>query len=75
MSFLSRALPKAIDERFLTHRLRSTSAAGIIGGVFSLLLFLFRFYVQHRLNWDLLAVGATFVVVKLAFMTWYHFTD
>jgi hypothetical protein len=68
-------LPKAIDERFLTHRLRSTSTAGIIGGVFSLLLFMYRYYIQHIRNWDLLAVGITFVVVKMSLMAWYHFTD
>jgi hypothetical protein len=31
--------------------------------------------VDHILNWDLLAVGLTFVVVKLAMMAWYYLTD
>jgi hypothetical protein len=32
-------LGRSIDERFLTHRLRSTSLAGVIGGVTTILLF------------------------------------
>jgi hypothetical protein len=72
---LGRALGRTIDERFLTHRLRSTSIAGIIGGVTAILLFAYRFYVNHLWSWDLFAVALTIVVVKLAAMTWYHFTD
>jgi hypothetical protein len=64
-----------IDERFLTHRLRSTSYAGIACSVLALLLFLYRLYFQHQRSWDLLAIGATFVAVKLALMAWYHLTD
>ncbi len=71
MSFLSRV----VDERFLEHRRRSTSYAGIIGGVLAILLFMYRFYVNRIWSWDLLAVGLTFVGVKMAFMTWYYLTD
>jgi len=71
MSLLSRF----VDERFLEHRRRSTSYAGIIGGVLAILLFAYRFYVNHIWSWDLLAVGLTFVLVKMAFMTWYYLTD
>ena len=70
MSFLNR-----VDERFLEHRRRSTSYAGIVGGVLAILLFAYRFYVDHFWSWDLLAVGLTFVVVKMAFMTWYYLKD
>jgi hypothetical protein len=66
---------KFVDERFLTHRLRSTSIAGIVGGVLAILLFAYRFYVNHVWSWDLFAVGVTFVGVKLAAMTWYRLTD
>lgn len=64
-----------IDERFLTHRQRSTSIAGIVCAVTALLLFEYRYFFQHRLNWDLLAVGVTFVAVKLVLMVWYYLTD
>lgn len=64
-----------VDERFLTHRLRSTSTAGIVTAVLAILLFAYRFYFDHRWNWDVGAVGLTFVAVKLALMVWYHFTD
>ena len=70
-----RVLGKEVDERFLTHRQRSTSIAGIAGGVSALLLFAYRYYVQHRLNWDLLAIAVLIVVLKLALMMWYRFTD
>jgi hypothetical protein len=68
-------ISRLVDERFLDRRRRSTSVAGIIGGVLALCLFEWRFLVDHILNWDLLAVGLAFVVVKLAMMTWYYLTD
>ena len=68
-------LRNRLDERFFEHRRRSTSLAGVIGGTVSLLLFAWRLYVDHVWNWDLAAVGTTFVVVKLSLMTWYHLTD
>jgi len=66
---------RAIDERFLNHRLRSTSLAGIIGGVVATLLFAYRYYINHILSWDLLAVTLTIVGVKLAVLIWYRITD
>lgn len=68
-------LGTAIDERFLTHRLHSTSSAGIAGGVVSTLLWAYRFYVSHVWSWDLLAVSLTIVGVKLSLMIWYRVTD
>ena len=64
-----------IDERFLDHRRRSTSTAGIACAVLSLALFEYRYFVNHRLEWDLLAVGALFVVLKLVLMFWYRRHD
>jgi hypothetical protein len=66
---------RAIDERFLTHRLRSTSIAGVIGGMVAIGLFAYRYYHDNFWSWDLFAVGATIVVVKLAVLTWYLLTD
>ena len=68
-------LGSVIDERFLNHRLRSTSIAGVIGGVTATCLFAYRYYVDHVLSWDLLAVSLTIVVVKLAVLLWYRLTD
>jgi hypothetical protein len=64
-----------IDERFLNHRLRSTSLAGIIGGLLAIGLFLYRYCVYGIWNWDLFAVVAAIVTVKLAMMIWYLLTD
>jgi hypothetical protein len=66
---------KVIDERFLNHRLRSTSLAGIIGALVAIGLFEYRYSVDHIWSWDLFAVAVTFVVVKLAVMTWFRLTD
>jgi hypothetical protein len=64
-----------IDERFLTHRLRSTSIAGITGGFVAIGLFAHRYYVDQFWSWDLFAVGVTIVLVKLTLMIWYRWTD
>ncbi len=66
---------KFVDERFLNHRLRSTSLAGIIGALVALGLFAYRFYGKGIWSWDLLAVAVTFVAVKITVMTWYALRD
>jgi hypothetical protein len=71
MSILSRA----VDERFLIHRLRATSIAGISCAMLALVLFLYRYYFDHVVRWDLLAVAVTNVAVKLGVMAWYSLTD
>jgi hypothetical protein len=68
-------LKRLVDERFWTHRQRSTSIAGIVSGVFSIALFYYRFVHDRVLNWDLLAVGVLFVLLKLGLMTYYALTD
>ena len=64
-----------IDERFLTHRLRSTSTAGIAGAALAGGLWFYRLLVDDRIDWDLFAVLATIAVVKVGLMIWYRFTD
>ncbi len=66
---------KVVDERFLMHRLRSTSSGGIAAGVLALVLFEWRYFVNHVWSWDLLAVGVTFVVVKFSVLAWYRTHD
>jgi predicted membrane-bound spermidine synthase len=72
---LSRIFGRRVDERFLNHRLRSTSLAGIIGGVSASLLFFYRFYVNHVWSWDLLSIAIVIVGVKMGMMLWYLLTD
>ena len=62
---------RLVDERFLEHRRRSTSLAGIVGGVFAVSLFAWRYYVDHRWSGDLLAVALVIVGVKVTLMAWY----
>jgi hypothetical protein len=68
-------LNRIVDERFLAHRRKSTSAAGVTGGLVAIGLFAYHYYIDHHWSWDLFAVGLTIVVVKLAVMTWYLLTD
>jgi hypothetical protein len=68
-------LPAFVDERFLKHRLRSTSSAGILSAVFALLLFMYRYYHDHVFSRDLLAVSVVFLIVKYSLLLWYRRTD
>jgi len=64
-----------VDERFLEHRRRSTSLAGILATVVALGFFEYRLFVNHIWSWDLLIVALTFVVIKMSMMVWYRFSD
>ncbi|HKV05477.1 MAG TPA: hypothetical protein VJO53_10270 [Candidatus Acidoferrales bacterium] len=68
-------LGTVVDERFLNHRLRSTSLGGIAGCLVAVALFEYRFFVNHIWSWDLFSVAVTIVAVKLAVMAWFLFTD
>jgi hypothetical protein len=63
------------DERFLTHRLKSTSIAGVCGGLVAVGLWAYRHWADDIWSWDLFAVATTMAVIKLATMAWFHFTD
>ena len=60
-----------VDERFLSHRQRSTSLAGIAAGALAVVLFEYRLFVDGIWNWDLLAVAVAFAVTKIGLMLWY----
>ena len=64
-----------LDERFLMHRLRSTSIACVAGGSVAMGLFLYHDLVDHFWSWELLSIGITMAAVKQGFMLWYRFTD
>jgi hypothetical protein len=59
-----------VDERFLAHRRRSTSLAGMAGALVAVSLFTHHVWFQGVWSWDLFAVFATMVAVKLAAMVW-----
>jgi hypothetical protein len=65
-------LHRFLDERFFEHRRRSTSHAGVAAAELAVVLFLYRHFADGVWNWDLLAVGMAFVVVKLSLMAWYR---
>lgn len=64
-----------IDERFLEHRRRSTSTAGIVTGVSATLLWMYHYLADHIFNWELLGLALTFLVIKMSLMAWYRFKD
>ena len=66
---------RLLDERFFDRRRRSTSAAGVVGGVFASGLFLYRHFVDDVWSWDALAVAVLIAAVKMGLMVWYYFTD
>ena len=70
-----RILGITIDERFLEHRKRSTSIASVVGGWVAVGLFVYRYFLNGIVVWDLFAVAATIAVVKLALLTYYLLTD
>ena len=64
-----------VDERFLTHRLRSTSWAGMAAAAAAGGLALYRLLHDHRIEWDLFAVLGLMVLVKFSVLAWYRYTD
>jgi len=68
-------LTKRADERFLTHRLKSTSLAGIAAALVCAGLWGWNYYGKGEFRRDLFAVLVTAAVVKVAAMLYYRFTD
>jgi hypothetical protein len=66
-------LGKFVDERFLDHRRRASSVAGITTAILAVLLFEYRFFVNHIWSWDLIALVLTFLVLKMSLFTWFRF--
>jgi hypothetical protein len=64
-------MARLFDERFMHHRLRSTSLAGIAGAAVAGGCFLWHYYVDHVWVWELLAVMLTMLAVKWALMAWW----
>ena len=68
-------LGAVVDERFLLHRLRSTSVAAMVGGAVAGGLFLYHYFARHELRWDLMVVLLAMAVVKTAVLIYYRITD
>lgn len=65
-------LGRFVDERFLDYRRRSSSAAGIVAALVAVGLFEFRYFHDHFISWDLLAVAVSMVIVKMSMMIWFR---
>lgn len=61
-----------VDERFLDHRRRASSFAGIVAAILALVLFEYRFWRYGVWDWDLCAVVVVFVVLKMSMFFWYR---
>ncbi len=68
-------LGKFVDERFLEHRRRSSSIAGIAAALLAIALFEYRCFFNHIWSWDLLSVALVFVVLKMSLFTWFRLKD
>jgi hypothetical protein len=72
---MSLPVPGFVDERFLKHRLRATSHAGMLAAVTAILLAFYRYLSDKVISRDLLAVALLFIVVKYVLFFWYRRTD
>jgi hypothetical protein len=63
------------DERFLDHRRRSTSMAGLMCLLVTGILFEYRYFHDHIWSEDLFLLILIFAAVKFSMMAWYRFKD
>jgi len=68
-SFLGR---HGVDERFLAHRYKSTSMAGMAAAIVMGGWFFYSAVWQDTIRWEFMLILAVMVVVKWAFMIWYR---
>jgi hypothetical protein len=68
-------LGQFVDERFLEHRRRSTSVAGLAGALVAAAVLEYKIFAKGVISWDLLAVLGTMVAVKMTLMIWYKLRD
>lgn len=69
------AFRRTVDERFLLHRYKSTSHAGVLAALLMGGWFSYDQIVNGVIRTDFLIVLAAMAAVKLTFMTWYHLRD
>jgi len=63
------------DERFLMHRLRATSIAGVTGGVLAVVFWFYHFVHDHHWNWELFSIALSMGIIKQGLMAWYRWKD
>jgi hypothetical protein len=68
-------LGQFVDERFLDHRRRASSFAGIVTALLALCVFEYRLLRYHVWSWDLALVAVVFIVLKMSLFAWYRFKD
>ena len=68
-------LRRVADERFLMHRLRSTSLAAVVGGVLLGGLAMADLIAHSTTRWDLLGVLAAMAATKVGRMVHLRMTD
>lgn len=63
------------DERYLMHRLKSTSLAGIVGAVSIGVWLLIQYYRDHVFRLDLMIILGIIACVKLGALLYYRRTN
>lgn len=66
---------RLFDERFVLHRYKSTSHAGVAVALAIAGWAVHDQVILGRIRWDLLALLGLMVAVKLGFMAWYTLRD
>ena len=61
-----------VDERFLDHRRRASSFAGIVTTILAIVLFEYRFFRYGTWDWALFAIVILFLVLKMSLFFWYR---
>ena len=59
-----------IDERFLMHRLKSSSLASMTGAAMLGAWILYQFYAKDIFRWDCIIILTVMVIVNLTTMTY-----
>ena len=68
-------LGQFVDERFLEHRRKASSVAGIITALLALVVFEYRLLRYGVFDWELAAVAVVFVAIKMGLFLWYRLHD
>jgi len=66
---------KMLDERYLIHRLKSTSAAGMVGAVLMGVWILYQYFKEAVFRWDLMGILLIMGAVKLSLLLYYRRTN
>jgi len=61
-----------VDERFLFHRYKSTSMAGVAAAFLMGGWFMYELFANDTYRWDYLVILTVMAVVKWVFMIWYR---